>query len=60
MTKKEVLSCRWPAAEVPPLSDEVKAILEERSIDFETSGLKFLTNEARVSLWLLDFACMPR
>ncbi|BDA47083.1 Ferredoxin-nitrite reductase, chloroplastic [Coccomyxa sp. Obi] len=39
---------KWPAAEVPPLSDEVKAILEEKGIDFETSGLKYLTNEARL------------
>lgn len=35
---------------MPPLSDEVKAILEEKNIDFETSGLKYLTNEARVSI----------
>ena len=31
-----------------PLSDEVKALLEEQGLDFETSGLKYLTNDARV------------
>jgi hypothetical protein len=30
----------------------VKAIIEERGINFETSGLKYLTNEARVSIQL--------
>lgn len=42
-----------PGAEVPPLSDEVAARLAELNIDFEKSGLKYLTNEARVrpSVW---------
>ena len=31
-----------------PVSDEVKALMEEQGVDFETSGLKYLTNEARV------------
>ncbi len=38
----------YMTATPPPLSDEVQAILAEQGIDFETSGLKFLTNEARV------------
>ncbi|PSC71680.1 ferredoxin-nitrite reductase [Micractinium conductrix] len=37
-----------PGAEVPPLSDEVAAILAEQGIDFERSGLKYLPNEARL------------
>ena len=32
-----------------PLSDEVKALMDEQGVDFETSGLKYLTNDARVS-----------
>ena len=32
-----------------PLSDEVKAALEEAGLDYETSGLRYLSNEARVS-----------
>ena len=31
-----------------PVSDEVKALMEEQGVDFETSGLKYLTNDARV------------
>jgi hypothetical protein len=40
----------WAMAEPPPLSDEVKALIEEQGIDFETSGLKYLSNDARVRL----------
>ena len=36
-----------------PLSDEVKAALEEAGLDYETSGLRYLSNEARVSLGVL-------
>ena len=32
-----------------PLNDEVKAALEEAGLDYETSGLRYLSNEARVS-----------
>ena len=38
-----------PGAEVPPLSEEVAALLAEQGLDFERSGLKYLSNEARVS-----------
>lgn len=38
-----------PGAEVPPLSEEVAAKLAELGIDFERSGLKYLSNDARVS-----------
>ena len=31
-----------------PVSGEVKALMEEQGVDFETSGLKYLTNDARV------------
>lgn len=43
-------ACRFEyvPAEPEPLSDEVKAILNEQNVDFETSGLKYLPNEARV------------
>jgi hypothetical protein len=43
-------ACRFEyvPAEPEPLSDEVKALLKEQEIDFETSGLKYLPNEARV------------
>ena len=33
---------------IEPLSPEVAALMEEQSIDFEKSGLKFLSNDARV------------
>ena len=32
-----------------PLSDEVKAALKEAGLDYEASGLRYLSNEARVS-----------
>ncbi len=43
--------CRFEyvPAQPEPLSDEVKAVMEEQGVDFETSGLKYLTNDARVS-----------
>eukprot|EP00891_Asterochloris_glomerata_P008527 jgi/Astpho2/8527/Aster-05562 len=31
-----------------PLNDEVKAALEEAGLDYETSGLRYLSNEARM------------
>jgi len=44
------LVCRFEyvPATPEPVSDEVKALMEEQGVDFETSGLKYLTNEARV------------
>ena len=39
----------FPPAEPKPVSPEVQAILDEQGLDYETSGLKYLTNEARVS-----------
>ena len=45
--------CRFEyvPAQPEPLSDEVKAVMEEQGVDFETSGLKYLTNDARVCQW---------
>jgi hypothetical protein len=37
-----------PGVEVPPLSDDVKAKIAEQGLDFERSGLKYLSNDARV------------
>ncbi|EFN52613.1 hypothetical protein CHLNCDRAFT_26644 [Chlorella variabilis] len=37
-----------PGVEVPPLSEEVAARIEELGLDFERSGLKYLPNEARM------------
>ncbi|PRW21087.1 ferredoxin--nitrite reductase [Chlorella sorokiniana] len=37
-----------PGAEVPPLSEEVAAKLAELGIDFDRSGLKYLSNDARM------------
>ena len=34
--------------EPEPMSAEVAAIVQEQGLDWETSGLKYLTNEARV------------
>ena len=44
------MNCRFEyvPATPEPVSDEVKALMEEQGVDFETSGLKYLTNEARV------------
>lgn len=36
------------AAEIEPLSDELKPLVEEKGVDWEKSGLKYLSNEARV------------
>ena len=38
----------FPPAQSEAISPEVQAILDDQGLDFETSGLKFLTNEARV------------
>lgn len=37
-----------PTTEPEPLSPEVQAIIEEQGIDFENSGLKYLSNSGRV------------
>ena len=39
----------FPPAEPEPVSPEVQAIIDEQGLDYETSGLQYLTNEARVS-----------
>lgn len=39
----------FPPTEPKPVSPEVQAIIDEQGLDYETSGLKYLTNEARVS-----------
>lgn len=39
----------FPPAEPEPVSPEVQAIIDEQGLDYEASGLKYLTNEARVS-----------
>lgn len=33
---------------IEPLAEELKPIVEEKSVDWEKSGLKYLSNEARV------------
>lgn len=39
----------FPPAEPESVSPEVQATIDEQGLDYETSGLKYLTNEARVS-----------
>ena len=39
-----------PEREAVPVSSEVQDILDEQGIDLEISGLKYLSNEGRVSL----------
>ena len=39
----------FPPAEPEPVSPEIQAMIDEQGLDYETSGLKYLTNEARVS-----------
>lgn len=39
-----------PLKDGEPISAEVQALIDEQGIDFELSGLKFLSNEGRVSL----------
>lgn len=39
----------FPPAEPKSVSPEVQAIIDEQGLDYESSGLKYLTNEARVS-----------
>ena len=38
----------FPPAEPEPVSPEVQAIVDEQGLDYEASGLQYLTNEARV------------
>ena len=38
----------FPPAEPEAVSPEVQALIDEQGLDLEASGLKFLTNEARV------------
>ena len=40
-----------PTREPEPISAEVQALIDEQGIDFEQSHLKYLSNEARVSLF---------
>ena len=44
----------FPPGKVAPVSAEVQALLDDQGLDFETSGLQFLTNDARVG----SYACM--
>lgn len=44
----------FPPGQVAPVSPEVQALLDEQGLDFETSGLAFLTNEARVRVCYLN------
>ncbi|DBA73603.1 TPA: hypothetical protein ACH3X1_011245 [Trebouxia sp. C0004] len=37
----------FPPAQPEPVSEAVQAMLDEQGLDYEASGLKFLTNEAR-------------
>ena len=43
-----LLGSRYVPSEPEPLSEEVKALLEEKQVDYEASGLKYLSNDARV------------
>jgi hypothetical protein len=36
-------------AAVEPLADELKPLVEEKGVDWDKTGLKYLSNEARVS-----------
>lgn len=49
----------FPPAEPEPVSPEVQAIINEQGLDYETSGLQYLTNEARVSQYLEILAQSP-
>jgi ferredoxin-nitrite reductase len=46
-----------PGYESPPLSEEVAAKIEELGLDFERSGLKYLSNDARVRSQLAAQLC---
>lgn len=37
-------------AAVEPLAEELKPLVEEKGVDWDKTGLKYLSNEARVSL----------
>lgn len=43
------VSADFPPAQPEPVSEAVQALIDEQGLDYEASGLKFLTNEARVS-----------
>lgn len=47
------------AANIEPLADELKPLVEEKVQDWDRSGLKYLSNEARVSRssWSLHRHC---
>ena len=48
----EMFAChvaRYCTAEPEPVSEEVAALMAEQGVDLETSGLKYLSNDARVS-----------
>lgn len=38
----------FPPAEPEPVSEAVQAIIDEQGLNYESSGLKYLTNDARV------------
>lgn len=43
-------SYRKKKADIEPLADELKPLVEEKGVDWEKSGLKYLSNEARVRI----------
>ena len=46
-----------PPAQPEPVREAVQAMLYEQGLDYEASGLKFLTNEARVRGLETHLAC---
>lgn len=47
----------FPPAQPEPVSEAVQALLDDQGLDYEASGLKFLTNEARVRGLRTPLAC---
>jgi hypothetical protein len=45
-------------AAVEPLAEELKSLVEEKGVDWDKTGLKYLSNEARVSQ-RCDLLCEP-
>jgi hypothetical protein len=58
LTRVHVASVERPSTssqgDVPPVSEEVAAKMAELGYDLETSGLKYLSNDARVGCLFLS------
>ena len=50
----------FPPSEPEPVSPEVQAIIDEQGLDYKASGLKYLTNDARVSSLPCPRRCMHK